>query len=175
MKNKKHKKDSSVVFIVRNWAIFYSVLLILLELMILNATRLPFEPDVPWAKWSFLIYLFIGILYLLFISIVNVNSKVILTKDSITILGRITDFEDTLSDDIKLSIRQMFAGKRQIEMKWSDIEKVYHRRGQFYFYTKSGQRLRFSTFFFDLKIRSAIIDKIFKNDIDYMIYHSWWR
>ena len=74
--------------------------------------------------------------------------------------------------DFKALMRQLFLVKRQVEMKWSEIEKICrpdHRGCGLYFYTKSGQRYFFSTYFYDVKLMPTI--KRYKK---YEVVYRWW-
>ena len=78
----------------------------------------------------------------------------ILTKESISMIGPVRDFEDGFLADIKASLRQLFLVNRHVEMKWSEIEKVErpgYRGLGLYFYTKAGQRYFLNTSLLDIK------------------------
>ena len=166
------KSDKPVVFTGRKGAIWGMVFTLLLAAFLGWAFTLPFEPEGAWLGWPLGILFLLVLLWFLFAAYVNINSRVIITKESITISGRVRDFEDGSFADFKALMRQLFLVKRQVEMKWSEIDKICrpdHRGCGLYFYTKSGQRYFFSTYFYDVKLMPTI--KRYKK---YEVVYRWW-
>ena len=121
--------------------------------------------------WPLGILYLLMVLWFLFCSYANLNTRVILTKESISLTGPVRDFEDGFLADIKASLRQLFLVNRHVEMKWSEIEKV-ERPGSrglgLYFYTKGGQRYLLDTFFLDTKFMPT-----FKRYMEYKNVVKW--
>ena len=148
------KSDKPVVFTGRKGAIWGIVMTLLLAALLGWVFTAPFDLEGAWVRWPFGILCLLMVLWFLFFSYANLNARVILTKESISLTGPVRDFEDGFFADIKASLRQLFLVNRHVEMKWSEIEKV-ERPGSsghgLYFYTKGGQRYLLDTLFLDTK------------------------
>ena len=167
------KSDKPVVFTGRKGAIWGIVMTLLLAALLGWVFTAPFDPEGAWVRWPFWIFGLLMVLWLLFFSYANLNARVILTKESISMIGPVRDFEDGSLADIKASLRQLFLVNRHVEMKWSEIEKVerpgYEGQGLF-FYTKAGQRYFLNTSFLDIKFMPT-----FKRYMKYeTVYNKWW-
>ena len=148
------KSDKPVVFTGRKGAIWGIVMTLLLAALLGSVFTAPFKPEGAWVRWPFGILCLLMVLWFLFFSYANLNTRVILTKESISLTGPVRDFEDGFFADIKASLRQLLLVNRHLEMKWSEIEKVYRpgiRGHELYFYTKGGQRYLLDTLFLDTK------------------------
>ena len=148
------KSDKPVVFTGRNGAIWGIVMTLLLAALLGWVFTAPFDPEGAWFRWPFGIFGLLMALWFLFFFYANLNARVILTKESISMIGPVRDFEDGFLADIKASLRQLFLVNRHVEMKWSEIEKVYRpgiRGHGLYFYTKAGQRYFLNTSLLDIK------------------------
>ncbi len=156
------KSDKPVVFTGRKGAIWGIVLTLLLAVFLGWCFTLPFEQEGAWFRWPFAALCSVIGLCFLFFSYTNLNARVVLTKESISIIGPVRDFEDGSFADFKASLRQMFLVKRQVEMKWSEIERITRlsrpgTRGYgLCFYTKSGQRYFFNAAWFDVKFMPTL-------------------
>ena len=166
------KSDEPVVFTARKGAVRAIVFTLLLGALVAWCFTAPFELDGAWLRWPLGILFSLVIIWALFLSFVNLNARVVLTKESISMTGRVLDFEDGALADFKASMRQLFLVKRHVEIKWSEIEKLC-RPGStgsgLYFYTKSGQRYFLNTGFFDMKLMPTI--KRYKK---YERIYRWW-
>jgi hypothetical protein len=168
---KVRKSDKPVVFTGRKGAIWGIVLTLVLAAVIALCFTAPFEPEGAWLRWPLGILFSWGELWFLFFSYANLNARVILTKESIFITGPVRDFEEGVFADFKVALKQFFVVNRQVEMKWSEIEKI-QRPGErlgLYFYTKSGQRYLLDTFFFDTKFMPTL-----KRYMKYQTVYKWW-
>ena len=148
------KSDKPVVFTGRKGAIWGIVMTLLLAVLLVCIFTEPIDPKEEWFMWPLGILYLLMVLWFLFFSYANLNARVILTKESISLTGPVRDFEDGFFADIKASLRQLFLVNRHVEMKWSEIEKVYRpdiRGHGLYFYTKGGQRYLLDTLFLDTK------------------------
>ena len=165
------KSDKPVVFTGRKGAIWGIVMTLLLAALLGWGFTAPFDPEGAWFMWPFGIFCLLMVLWFLFFSYANLNARVILTKESISLTGPVRDFEDGFLADIKSSLRQLFLVNRHIEMKWSEIEKV-ERPGSsghgLYFYTKGGQRYLLDTLFLDTKFMPT-----FKRYMEYKNVFKW--
>ena len=166
------KSDKPVVFTGRKGAIWVIVMTLLLAALLGWVFTAPFDTEGAWVRWPFWIFGLLMVLWLLFFSYANLNARVILTKESISMIGPVRDFEDGFLADIKASLRQLFLVNRHVEMKWSEIEKVerpgYEGQGLF-FYTKAGQRYFLNTSFLDIKFMPT-----FKRYMKYETRIRWW-
>ena len=166
------KSDKPVVFTGRNGAIWGIVMTLLLAALSGWCSTVSFDPEGTWFWWTFGIFGLLMGLWFLFFCYANLNARVILTKESISMIGPVRDFEDGFLADIKASLRQLFLVNRHVEMKWSEIEKVerpgYEGLGLF-FYTKAGQRYFLNTFFLDVKFMPT-----FKRYMKYETRIGWW-
>ena len=166
------KSDKPVVFTGRKGAIWGIVMTLLLAALLGWVFTAPFDTEGAWVRWPFWIFGLLMVLWLLFFSYANLNARVILTKESISMIGPVRDFEDGFLADIKASLRQLFLVNRHVEMKWSEIEKVerpgYEGQGLF-FYTKAGQRYFLNTSFLDIKFMPT-----FKRYMKYETRIRWW-
>ena len=165
------KRDKPVVFTGRKGAIWGIVLTLVLAAVIAWCFTAPFDPEGAWLRWPLGILFFLGELWFLFFSYANLNARVILTKESISITGPVRDFEEGVFADSKLALKQLFRVNRQVEMKWSEIEKIQRpgSRMGLYFYTKSGQRYLLSAFFFDTRFMPTL-----KRYMKYQTVYNWW-
>ena len=166
------KSDKPVVFTGRNGAIWGIVMTLLLAAFLAWVFTAPFDPEGAWVRWPFGIFCLLMVLWFLFFFYANLNARVILTKESISMIGPVRDFEDEFLADIKVSLRQLFLVNRHVEMKWSEIEKIQRpgsRDMALYFYTKSGQRYCLSTFFFDTRFMPTL-----KRYMKYETVYNWW-
>ncbi len=153
------KSDKPVVFTGRKGAIWGIVFTSLLGAFLSGVLTMPYEPEGAWLKWPLFILFYTAVFWFLFVSIANFNARIIITKESISIIGRVRDFEDGAFADLKASLRQLFIVKRQVEMKWSEIERISrlsNKGPELFFYTKSGQRYYFNTILFDVKLIPTI-------------------
>ena len=160
-----------MVFTGRKGAIWGIVLTLVLAAVIAWCFTAPFEPEGAWLRWPLGILFSWGELWFLFFSYANLSARVILTKESVFIPGPVRDFEEGVFADFKVALKQFFVVNRQVEMKWSEIEKI-QRPGErlgLYFYTKSGQRYCLSTFFFDTKFMPTL-----KRYMKYQTVYKWW-
>ena len=166
------KSDKPVVFTGRNGAIWGIVITLLLAALLGWSFTVPFDPEGAWVRWPFGIFCLLMVLWFLFFFYANLNARVILTKESISMIGPVRDFEDEFLADIKVSLRQLFLVNRHVEMKWSEIEKVVRRDygglGLF-FYTKAGQRYFLNTSLLDIKFMPT-----FKRYMKYKTHIGWW-
>ena len=165
------KSDKPVVFTGRNGAIWGIVMTLLLAAFLAWVFTAPFDPEGTWLWCTFEIFCLLMVLWFLFFFYANLNARVILTKESISLTGPVRDFEDGFLADIKSSLRQLFLVNRHIEMKWSEIEKVERpgSRGHgLYFYTKGGQRYLLDTLFLDTKFMPT-----FKRYMEYKNVVKW--
>ena len=165
------KSDKPVVFTGRKGAIWGIVMTLLLAVLLGWCFTAPFDPEGAWFMWSFGIFCLLMVLWFLFCSYANLNTRVILTKESISLTGPVRDFEDGFLADIKASLRQLFLVNRHVEMKWSEIEKVERpgsRGSGLYFYTKGGQRYLLDTLFLDTKFMPT-----FKRYMEYKNVVKW--
>ena len=166
------KSDKPVVFTGRNGAIWGIVMTLLLAAFLAWVFTAPFDPEGAWVMWPFGIFCLLMVLWFLFFFYANLNARVILTKESISMIGPVRDFEDEFLADIKVSLRQLFLVNRHVEMKWSEIEKVErpnHRGLALYFYTKAGQRYVLNTSLLDIKFMPT-----FKRYMKYKTCIRWW-
>lgn len=165
------KSDKPVVFTGRKGAIWGIVMTLLLAALLGSVFTAPFDPEGAWVRWPFGILCLLMVLWFLFFSYANLNARVILTKESISLTGPVRDFEDGFLADIKASLRQLFLVNRHIEMKWSEIEKVYRpgiRGHELYFYTRGGQRYLLDTLLLDTKFMPT-----FKRYMEYKNVVKW--
>ena len=165
------KSDKPVVFTGRKGAIWVIVMTLLLAAFLGWVFTAPVDPEGAWVMWPFGIFCLLMVLWFLFFSYANLNARVILTKESISMIGPVRDFEDGFLADIKASLRQLFLVNRHVEMKWSEIEKVYRpgiRGHGLYFYTKGGQRYLLDTLFLDTKFMPT-----FKRYMEYKNVVKW--
>ena len=166
------KSDKPVVFTGRNGAIWCIVMTLLLAALLGWCFTVSFDSEGTWFWWPFGIFGLLMGHWFLFFCYANLNARVILTKESISMIGPVRDFEDGSLADIKASLRQLFLVNRHVEMKWSEIEKVerpgYRGLGLF-FYTKAGQRYFLNTFFLDIKFMPT-----FKRYMKYQRGIRWW-
>lgn len=172
MVKKIKKSDKPVVFTGRKGAIWGIVLTLVLAAVIACCFTAPFEPEGAWLRWPLGILFLLTGLWFLFFSYANLNARVILTKESISMTGAVRDFEEGLFADSKVALKQLFQVNRQVELKWSEIEKIQRpgKRLGLYFYTKSGQRYLLDAFFFDIKFMPAL-----KRYMKYeTVYNKWW-
>ena len=166
------KSDKPVVFTGRKGAIWGIVMSLLLAALLAWVFTAPFAPEETWFWCTFGIFCLLMVLWFLFFFYANLNARVILTKESISLTGPVRDFEDGFLADIKASLRQLFLVNRHVEMKWSEIEKIQRpgsRDMALYFYTKSGQRYCLSTFFFDTRFMPTL-----KRYMKYETVYNWW-
>ena len=165
------KSDKPVVFTGRKGAIWGIVMTLLLAAFLAWVFTAPFDPEGTWLWCTFGIFCLLMVLWFLFFFYANLNARVILTKESISMIGPVRDFEDEFLADIKVSLRQLFLVNRHVEMKWSEIEKV-ERPGSsghgLYFYTKGGQRYLLDTLFLDTKFMPT-----FKRYMEYKNVFKW--
>ena len=170
---KKIKKSyKPVVFTGRKAALWAIFLIVLLAAFLAWTFTLPVEPDGAWLGWPLAIFFSLGAIWGLFISCANLNARVVLTPDSISITGRIRDAEDGLFADFKASLRQAFIFNRHVEMKWSEIERISrpsYRDPVLIFYTKSGQIYFFYTLYFDVKLMPTL-----RRYAEYKNDYRWW-
>ena len=165
------KSDKPVVFTGRKGAIWGIVMTLLLAVLLVCLFTEPIDPKEEWFMWPLGILYLLMVLWFLFFSYANLNARVILTKESISMIGPVRDFEDGFLADIKASLRQLFLVNRHVEMKWSEIEKVYRpgiRGHGLYFYTKGGQRYLLDTLFLDTKFMPT-----FKRYMEYKNVVKW--
>lgn len=166
------KSDKPVVFTGRNGAIWGIVMTLLLAALLGWCFTVSFDPEGTWFWWLFGIFCLLMGLWFLFFCYANLNARVILTKESISMIGPVRDFEDGFLAEIKASLRQLFLVNRHVEMKWSEIEKVerpgYSGLG-LYFYTKAGQRYFLNTSLLDIKFMPT-----FKRYMKYKTCIRWW-
>ena len=165
------KSDRPVVFTGRKGAIWGIVMTLLLAALLGSVFTAPFDPEGAWVRWPLGILYLLTALWFLFFSYANLNTRVILTKESISLTGPVRDFEDGFLADIKASLRQLFLVNRHVEMKWSEIDKVYRpgiRGHGLYFYTKGGQRYLLDTLFLDTKFMPT-----FKRYMEYKNVVKW--
>ena len=165
------KSDKPVVFTGRKGAIWGIVMTLLLAVLLVCIFTEPIDPKEEWFMWPLGILYLLMVLWFLFFSYANLNARVILTKESISMIGPVRDFEDGFLADIKASLRQLFLVNRHVEMKWSEIEKVYRpdiRGHGLYFYTKGGQRYLLDTLFLDTKFMPT-----FKRYMEYKNVVKW--
>ena len=148
------KSDKPVVFTGRKGAIWGIVMTLVLAELLGWVFTPPFDPEGAWVRWPFGILCLLMVLWFLFFSYANLYTRVILTKESISLTGPVRDFEDGFFADIKASLRQLLLVNRHLEMKWSEIEKVERpgsRGSRLYFYTKADQRYFLNTLLLDIK------------------------
>ena len=148
------KSDKPVVFTGRTGAIWVIVMTLLLAALLGWVFTAPFDTEGAWVRWPFGILCLLMVLWFLFFSYANLYTRVILTKESISLTGPVRDFEDGFFADIKASLRQLLLVNRHLEMKWSEIEKVERpgsRGSGLYFYTKADQRYFLNTLLLDIK------------------------
>ena len=165
------KSDKPVVFTGRKGAIWGIVMTLLLAVLLVCLFTEPIDPKEEWFMWPLGILYLLMVLWFLFFSYANLNARVILTKESISMIGPVRDFEDGFLADIKASLRQLFLVNRHVEMKWSEIEKVErpnHRGLALYFYTKAGQRYVLNTSLLDIKFMPT-----FKRYMEYKNVVKW--
>ena len=166
------KSDKPVVFTGRNGAIWGIVMTLLLAALLGWCFTVSFDPEGTWFWCTFGIFCLLMVLWFLFFFYANLNARVILTKESISMIGPVRDFEDEFLADIKVSLRQLFLVNRHVEMKWSEIEKVErrdHRGLGLFFYTKAGQRYFLNTSLLDIKFMPT-----FKRYMKYKTCIRWW-
>ena len=166
------KSDKPVVFTGRNGAIWGIVMTLLLAALLGWCFTAPLDPEGAWFRWPFGIFGLLMALWFLFFFYANLNARVILTKESIYMIGPVRDFEDGFLADIKASLRQLFLVNRHVEMKWSEIEKVVRQDYSglaLWFYTKAGQRYVLNTSCLDIKFMPT-----FKRYMKYKTHIGWW-
>ena len=166
------KSDKPVVFTGRKGAIWGIVMTLLLAALLGWCFIAPFDPKGAWIRWPFGTLCLLMVLRFLFFSYANLNARVILTKEFISMIGPVRDFEDGFLADIKASLRQLFLVNRHVEMKWSEIEKVERpgsRGSGLYFYTKADQRYFLNTSLLDIKFMPT-----FKRYMKYKTCIRWW-
>ena len=165
------KSDKPVVFTGRKGAIWGIVMTLLLAVLLVYLFTEPIDPKEEWFMWPLGILYLLMVLWFLFFSYANLNTRVILTKESISLTGPVRDFEDGFLADIKASLRQLFLVNRHVEMKWSEIEKVERpgsRGTGLYFYTKADQRYFLNTSLLDIKFMPT-----FKRYMEYKNVVKW--
>ena len=165
------KSDKPVVFTGRKGAIWGIVMTLLLAVLLVCLFTEPIDPKEEWFMWPLGILYLLTVLWFLFFSYANLNTRVILTKESISLTGPVRDFEDRFLADIKASLRQLFRVNRHVEMKWSEIEKVERpgsRGTGLYFYTKADQRYFLNTSLLDIKFMPT-----FKRYMEYKNVVKW--
>ena len=166
------KSDKPVVFTGRKGAIWGIVMTLLLAVLLVCLFTEPIDPKEEWFMWPLGILYLLMVLWFLFFSYANLNARVILTKESISMIGPVRDFEDGFLADIKASLRQLFLVNRHVEMKWPEIEKVERPNDRglaLYFYTKAGQRYVLNTSLLDIKFMPT-----FKRYMKYKTCIRWW-
>ena len=88
------KSDKPVVFTGRNGAIWGIVMTLLLAALLGWCFTASFDPEGAWVGWPFGIFGLLMGLWFLFFCYANLNARVILTKESISMIGPVRDFED---------------------------------------------------------------------------------